>query len=79
MRPLWTLLGCGSSTGRRLKHEGGWSLDRVNGVYVWTTPTGTEYTSKPERVAQPRATPRPEPERKHSGRARIVVVAGRRG
>jgi hypothetical protein len=56
-------LGCLCRHHHRLKHESGWSLDRVNGVYVWTTPTGTEYTSKPEPIAQPQATPRPEPER----------------
>jgi hypothetical protein len=31
-------LGCLCRHHHRLKHEGGWSLDRVNGVYVWTTP-----------------------------------------
>jgi len=48
-----------------MKHEGGWTLEYRDGAYVWTTPTGMQYTTKPEPTAQPQPQPpMPEPERK---------------
>jgi hypothetical protein len=36
-----------------------------NGTYIWTTPTGHQYTREPEPIAQPATPqpPKPEPER----------------
>jgi hypothetical protein len=49
----------------RLKHEGGWKINFINGVHVWTTPTGAEHTRKPEPTAPPQpppVPPEPQPE-----------------
>jgi hypothetical protein len=48
-------------THHRLKHEGGWGLDYINGVYIWTTPDGHQYTREPEPIAQPQPAPAPAP------------------
>jgi hypothetical protein len=43
-----------------MKHEGGWTLEYRDGAYVWTSPTGMQYTTKPEPTAQPQP-PQPAP------------------
>jgi hypothetical protein len=37
-----------------LKHEGGWKLDKQGERYIWTTPTGRQYTYEPPPIALPR-------------------------
>jgi hypothetical protein len=57
-------LGCLCRHHHRLKHEGGWGLDYRDGVYIWTSPTGMQYTTKPEPTAQPQPpqpAPKPQP------------------
>jgi hypothetical protein len=57
-------LGCLCRHHHRLKHEGGWKLEYRDGVYVWTAPTGMQYTTTPEPTAQPQPPPPAEPEQK---------------
>jgi hypothetical protein len=39
-------LACLCRHHHRLKHEGGWTLDKRDGQYVWTSPTGARYVRR---------------------------------
>jgi hypothetical protein len=43
----------------RAKHEGGWTLERCDCDFTWTSPTGRKYTRKIEPIAEPQPPPPP--------------------
>jgi hypothetical protein len=54
-------LGCLCRHHHRAKHEGGWTVELRDGVYVWTSPAGFQYQRTIEPIAEPQPPPEPPP------------------